>query len=174
MITTIETGPGNCGETRAKFECRASIHAAATIVTDSPRSACELQYTLPDAFGHFVVVVFSRDRNNGWPEVNLKVESSAADERSGGGFQEVERTPMIGQTLNIKRNDRSTAFTSCYGNTRVPWPVHLDFKIPVGGGRRENTEDGLLPSEGFRVSKKLDHGFGGQTLLNRENDSVGI
>jgi len=80
MITAIEAGPGNCGETRAKFERRASIHAAATIVTDSPRSTCELQYTVPDAFGHFGVVGFSRGRNNGWTEVNLEVESPAADE----------------------------------------------------------------------------------------------
>jgi len=174
MITAIEAGPGNCGETRAKFERRASIHAAATIVTDAPDSTCELQYTLPDAFGHFGVVGFSSDRKNGWAQVNLEVESSAADERSGSGFQQVERTPVIGQTFNIKRNDRSTASTSRYGNTRVPWPVHLGFKIAVGGARRENAEDGLLPSERFRVSKELDHRFRGQTLLNWENDSISI
>src|SRR5262249_24240356 len=114
------------------------------------------------------------DRKSGGDQVNLEGESSAADERSGSGFQQVERTPVIGQTINIKRNDRSTAFTSRYGNTRVPWPVHLGCKIAVGGTCRENAEDGLLPSERFRVSKELDHRFRGQTLLNWENDSVGI
>src|SRR5262245_61134773 len=174
MITTIDPGPGNRGETHAKFERRASIHAAATILTDSSRSTCELQYTLPDAFGQFDVVGFSRDRNDGWTEVNLEVESSAADERPRSSFQHIERTPVIGQTFNVKRNDRSTGFTSCHGDTRAPWPLHLRFKIAVGGARRENAEDGLLPSEGFRVSKELDHGFCSQSLLNWENDSVGI
>jgi hypothetical protein len=174
MITALEAGPGNCGETRAKFERRASIHAAATIVANSPTSTCELEYSLADAFSQFDVVGFSSDRKNGWAQVNLEVESSAADERSGSRFQHVERTPVIGETFNIKRNDRSTAFTSRYGDTRAPWPVHLGFKIAVGGARRENAEDGLLPSEGFRVSKELDHRFGGRTLLNRENDSVGV
>src|SRR5262249_20269924 len=146
MITTIEAGSGNCGETRAKSERRASIHAAATIVTDAPGSTCELQYTLPDAFGHFGVVGFSSDRKNGWAKGNLEVESPAPAKRSGSGLKQEERPPVIGQPLNKKRNDRSPVFTSRYGNTRVPWPVHLSFKIAVGGARRENAEDGLLPS----------------------------
>ena len=110
----------------------------------------------------------------GGAEPNLELEYFVAHEGAGGGLKHVQWARVVGQTLNIKRNDRSTAFTSCYGDTRVPWPVYLDFKVAVGGARREDAEDGLLSSEGFRVSKELDHGFGGQTLLNRENDSVGI
>src|SRR5215510_10068287 len=138
------------------------------------RSVGELQDGVPDAFGEFGVVSFSRYRKDGRAQMNLEVESPAADERAGGRFQHIKGTPVVRQTIDVKRDNGSSGFTSCHGDAGAPWPLHLCLEISVGGGRRKNAEDRLLPPESFRISEEVDHGFGGLTLPNWENDTIGI
>ena len=133
---------------------------------------CELEDSLADSFGELDVVGFSECRKDGWAQPELELECFAARERAGGGFKHVERAPVVGQALDIKRHDGNAGFAGCYGSARVPWPVHVCLKIAVGGARRENAEDRLLPPKDPRVLEELDHGVGGQTLLNRENDKL--
>src|SRR5438093_8422711 len=135
---------------------------------------CELADSLADSFGELDVVGFSECRKDGWAQLELELECFAARERAGGGFKHVERAPVVGQALDIKRHDGNAGFAGCYGSARVPWPVHVCLKIAVGGARRENAEDRLLPPKDPRVLEELDHGVGHQTLLNRENDPLRV
>src|SRR5438132_8556720 len=104
-------------------------------------SARKLADGLPDLFSQLNVIGFSRSRNDGRTEADLKAEGLAGDERAAGGLQHVEGSPVMGQPFDVKRHNWSAGLAGGHCRARSPRSVHVRLELALGVARWHTREN---------------------------------